>query len=145
ISRSGSDWQEIYVVDVATKKRTYDSLRWVKFSDVAWQGDGFYYSRFDAPKGGSGLSAQNEFQKIYYHILGQDQKMDRLVFLDKLHPLRGFGAGTTDDERYLIIYGTEGASTGDEVYIRDLIKPNSDIVKLWNGFDDNYTIVDNIS
>ena len=145
VNRSGSDWQEIYVLDVRTQKRTKDSLRWVKFSDIAWQGDGFYYSRFDAPKGGSGLSDQNEFQKIYYHVLGDDQEKDQLVFMDKEHALRGFGASTTEDERYLIIYGTEGASTGDEVYIKDLSNPKSTIKKLWDGFETNYGIVDNIS
>ena len=145
INRSGSDWQEIYVVDVRTKMRTRDSLRWVKFSDIAWQGDGFYYSRFDAPKGGSGLSAENEFQKVYFHNLGDPQAKDKLVFMDKDHPLRNFGASTTEDERYLIIYGTDGASTGDEVYIKDLVKPKSEIKKLWEGFEFNYSIVDNIS
>ena len=145
INRSGSDWQEIYVVNVITKTRTKDSLRWVKFSDIAWQGDGFYYSRFDAPKGGSGLSAENEFQKVYFHVLGESQSKDKLIFMDDKHPLRNFGASTTEDERYLIIYGTDGASTGDEVYIKDLANPKSEIKKLWDGFEYNYSIVDNIS
>ncbi len=144
INRSGSDWQEIYVLDVRTQMRTKDSLRWVKFSDIAWQGNGFYYSRFDAPKGGSGLSDKNEFQKIYYHILGESQEKDKLIFMDKEHPLRGFGASTTDDERFLIIYGTEGASTGNELYIKDLSQPGSKIVKIFEGFETNYSIVDNI-
>ena len=33
-------------MDVATRKTLPDELKWVKVSDIAWQGDGFYYSRY---------------------------------------------------------------------------------------------------
>ena len=44
ISRSGSDWVEIYVMDVATKELLSDHIQWAKFTSAAWAGDGFYYS-----------------------------------------------------------------------------------------------------
>ena len=44
ISRSGSDWQEFYVMDVKTGKLLDDHITWAKFSGASWQGDGFYYS-----------------------------------------------------------------------------------------------------
>ncbi|HSI89877.1 MAG TPA: hypothetical protein VK927_02120, partial [Adhaeribacter sp.] len=49
-SGGGSDWNTWYVMDVATRKPLNDKLEWIKFSGAAWQGDGFYYSRYDAPK-----------------------------------------------------------------------------------------------
>lgn len=49
LSRGGSDWQDAYVMEVATRKVLPDRLRWLKFSSYEWKGDGFYYSRFDAP------------------------------------------------------------------------------------------------
>jgi prolyl oligopeptidase len=144
INRAGSDWQEIYIMDVATKKKMSDSLMWVKFSGMSWNGDGFYYSRFDAPKASNKLSAMNEYQKVYFHKVGTPQTTDKLVFQDTKRPLISFGAGATEDGKYLLIYGSEGASTGNELYIQDLTKPGSKITKLFDGFATNYTVIDNI-
>ena len=59
ISRSGSDWEEIYVKDVATGKLLDDHIVWAKFTNATWRGDGFYYSAYDAPKKGLETSAKN--------------------------------------------------------------------------------------
>src|SRR5262249_4764097 len=47
ISASGSDWIELHVMEVASRRLLPDLLKWVKVSGVAWQGNGFYYSRYD--------------------------------------------------------------------------------------------------
>lgn len=143
ISRSGSDWNEIYVLDVASASLKQDVIKWVKFSGAAWQGDGFYYSRYDEPKGVSELSNQNQYQKVYYHKLGDDQSKDVLIYEDKAHPLRYFGADVTDDERYLLIYASEGTS-GTEILYKDLKNQNSKIEVLLKGFEFNYSVIDNI-
>jgi len=52
LARSGSDWNEIHTMEIESGKKCIDSLSWVKFSGISWQGDGFYYSRYDAPKKG---------------------------------------------------------------------------------------------
>lgn len=143
IARSGSDWNEIYVIDIEKGTKTTDEIKWVKFSGAAWQGAGFYYSRYDEPKGVSELSNQNQYQKVYYHKIGEDQSKDVLVYEDKNHPLRYFGASVTEDEKYLLIYGSEGTS-GTEILYKDLSKSNSKIEVLLKGFDFNYTIIDNI-
>ena len=70
VAQAGSDWSNIYVMDIATKMKLGDELKWTKFSGAAWKGDGFYYSKFDEPAKGMDLSAANKFQKIYYHKLG---------------------------------------------------------------------------
>lgn len=143
ISRSGSDWNEIYVIDINTGKLTSDVIKWVKFSGASWRGDGFYYSRYDEPKGVSELSNQNQYQKVYYHKLGDDQSKDQLVYEDKTHPLRYFGAEVTEDERYLLIYASEGTS-GSEILYKDLKDNNSKISVLLPGFDYNYGVIDNV-
>ncbi|MFM9027935.1 MAG: S9 family peptidase, partial [Bacteroidota bacterium] len=66
VAKAGSDWQDIMVMEIATKKQLDDRLEWVKFSGAAWHGDGFYYSRYDAPTDGRAYSAKNEFHKVYY-------------------------------------------------------------------------------
>src|ERR1700746_4023752 len=50
---SGSDWIEWRVRDVDTGKDLPDLIKWVKFSGASWTKDnkGFYYSRYDEPKG----------------------------------------------------------------------------------------------
>ena len=65
ISRSGSDWIEIYVIDLATSELTDDHILWAKFSGASWQGNGFYYSAYDAPTNGKEYSNINENHKVY--------------------------------------------------------------------------------
>ena len=66
-------------MDLTTKKILTDVIKWVKFSGIAWQGDGFYYSAYDAPEAGKEYSGKNEYHKIYYHSIGDEQKNDRLL------------------------------------------------------------------
>jgi len=137
---AGSDWSEIRVMEIATKTELPDRVRWVKFSGAAWHGDGFYYSGYDAPAPGEELSAKNEYQKIFYHKLGDPQEKDTLVWEDKEHPLRYVSAGTTEDEKWLFLILSEGTS-GSEVWIKDLTKKNAKLGLLVKGFDyDSYPV-----
>ena len=114
---SGSDWVEIRVVDTQTGELTEDRIEWVKFSGASWSADskGFYYSAYDAPKGAV-YSSKNEFQKVYYHRLGDAQSQDRLIYSDPQHPLRYFSAWSSDDGRWLFVYASEGTSGGEILY-----------------------------
>lgn len=144
IAQSGSDWNEIFVMDVATKQKIKDRIKWVKFSGATWHKNGFYYSRYDEPKKGKEYSNQNEYMKVYYHTIGEDQSKDLLVYEDKEHPLRYFNAGITEDERFLFINISEGTS-GNAILIKDLLKKEKSFKVLFKGFENNYSIVDNIS
>lgn len=123
ISRSGSDWNEIYVMDTKTGNLLEDHIMWAKFTGVSWQGDGFYYSAYDAPTDGKGLSAKNEFQKVYYHKIGTKQAEDRLEYMNKQHPLRFYQVGVTEDERFLVLYESDGE--GNAIYVKNTKKPNA--------------------
>lgn len=142
VAQAGSDWSNIYIIEVATKKKLADELKWTKFSGAAWKGDGFYYSKFDEPAKGTDLSAANKFQKIYYHKLGDDQKNDQLVFEDKANPNLYFGATVTEDERFLVIYASAGTS-GNALFYQDLSESNSKISLLVKGYENNHSIIDN--
>ncbi len=144
ISRGGSDWNEIYVLDIDTHKILPDKINWVKFSGISWKGDGFFYSSYDEPKEGDELSGQNRFHKVYYHILGTLQRQDLLIFEDKNNPLKNFEASVTDDEKYLLITETESTS-GNSLYAAKL-KNLTDIkfTKIAEGFDYDYRVIDNI-
>jgi prolyl oligopeptidase len=143
-SGGGSDWNEFYVMDVASGEKMKDHLKWIKFSGAAWHGDGFYYGRFAEPKSTKSLSEQNEFKKIYYHKLGDDQSKDKLVFEDKAHPLRSIYSATTEDERYLLMILQEGATNDNALKVRDLSVPNSPFVDIVTTFDHSYDVVDNV-
>ncbi|MEJ8758419.1 prolyl oligopeptidase family serine peptidase [Pontibacter sp. H259] len=142
-SSGGSDWNTYQVMDVATGKMLNDKLEWVKFSGPSWYKDGFFYSRYDAPTEGNKLANKNEFHKVYYHKIGTPQSQDKLVYEDKAHALRNFYGQTTDDERFLILNASEGASGANALYYKDLADPKSTIKPIVNNFESEYNVVDN--
>ncbi len=143
ISKAGSDWVEIHVKNIATKEDLKDVIQWVKFSDISWKGNGFYYSRYDAPSDEKAFTQKNEFHKVYYHTLGKNQSEDELVYEDKTHANRNFSAQVTHDESYLVIYGSESTS-GQSMVIKDLSNSQNKFVPIVTNFDNEYSVVENI-
>jgi len=143
INKGGSDWQTMFIMEIATQKKLDDQLDWLKFGGAAWQGSGFYYSRYDKPAPGTELSAKSEFQKIYYHKLGDNQAQDALVFEDKAHAQMFFSPQVTEDERYLFIYKSPGTD-GTEIICRNLAKGEKDFRLLFKGFEFNYSVINNL-
>ncbi len=141
ISEGGSDWNKIIILDVKTKKQIDETLVDVKFSGVAWLGDGgFYYSSYDKPDG-SVLSAKTDDHKIYFHKLGTKQSEDQQIIIKKDEKWRYLTASVTDDERFLVVSGAT-ATNGNELYIKDLHKSNAEFVTIQKGFDFNTEVVD---
>lgn len=139
ISRAGSDWVEINVMNLETKEQLKDKINWVKFSGISWDGKGFYYSAYDAPTEGSDYSGKNEFHKVYYHKIGTSQLDDRLIYEDKKHPQRNAGAGVTDDEAYLVITTSE-STNGNSLMVKDLSSNNA-FVKMVENFDTDNNLI----
>ncbi|WP_345156111.1 prolyl oligopeptidase family serine peptidase [Pontibacter saemangeumensis] len=143
-SSGGSDWNTFHVMEAATGKKLSDQLEWVKFSGPSWYKDGFFYSRYDAPTEGNKLANKNEFHKVYYHKVGTPQSQDQLIYEDKQHPLRNFYGQTTDDERFLILNVSEGASGANALYYKDLKAPKGTIKPIVENFESEYNVVDNM-
>ena len=141
ISRSGSDWQEFFIRDIQTKKDLPDHLKWIKFSGLAWHGEGFYYSRYAKPVQGQELIASNRNSKVYFHKTGTPQKEDRLIYEDPEHPDWSFSPDVTDDQHYLILSVTRSTS-GNALYLKDLTQKNAPLVKVVENFDHDYWVVD---
>ncbi len=142
VNKSGSDWQTLFIMEIATQKKLDDQLDWLKFGGAAWHGSGFYYSRYDKPAPGTELSAKSEYQKIYYHKLGDKQEQDVLIFEDKTHPQMYYYPQVTEDERYLFVYKSPGTD-GTEVIYRNLTNGQKDFKLLFKGFEFNYSVVNN--
>ena len=131
-------------MEVATGQETGDRIQWVKFSGTSWYGKGFFYTGYDEPEKGKELTAKNKFNKIYYHKLGNSQEKDDLIFEDKEHPLRYFGADVSEDEKYLFIYITEGTH-GNEAYYKDLTRKGSKFQPIIQSFDNNTYIIETLN
>lgn len=125
LSEGGSDWQTYYVRDMATGKNLDDKLEWVKVSGVAWEGHGFYYSRYPAPAAGaSALSVKNEYHQVWYHKIGTAQADDKLIYEDKENPQRFHNASTSEDEHFLFLNISDRGKglNGNALYAMDLTK-----------------------
>lgn len=137
ISNAGSDWVEIKVKEISTGKILDDHIKWVKFSGISWKGNGFFYSAYDAPKDGKDYSAKNEFHKIYYHSIGTLQEKDVLIYEDKEHAQRNFGVSVTEDQKYILLSGSEGTS-GNSLQLADISKWKPGKTILWKSMAENF-------
>ncbi len=140
-SAAGSDWQEIFVKEIATGSDLPDHLQHVKFTAAAWYGDGFFYSRFPAPEEGTALQALNKYQRVYYHKLGGQQEEDILIYEDNENPLRYHDVTLTEDEKYLILYIAEGTD-GFECYFKPVDLKKGGFKPLFTGFEHKSSVVE---
>ncbi|MDQ8153606.1 MAG: prolyl oligopeptidase family serine peptidase [Gemmatimonadota bacterium] len=146
MSRAGSDWQEIHVMDPLTRRDFSDVVRWVKVSGIAWQGSGFYYSRYPTPADTTkALSGVNENHQVFYHALGTDQSKDRLIYADPANPQRFHTAATTDDQRFLLLTISDRGKglDGNALWVRDLTSADTAWRKVVPGFGKEFDVIDN--
>ncbi|MBI2793768.1 MAG: S9 family peptidase [Ignavibacteria bacterium] len=119
-SQAGSDWHDIYVLEIATGKILTDTLRWVKNSGVSWQADGFYYSRYESADNGKSLSAKNTGQFVCYHKVGTKQNADKVVYRDLNHPERYVGIYIPEKSPLLVMHQGDGSSKGNKIFVRPI-------------------------
>jgi len=146
-SQSGSDWQQYKVMELASKRTLADTIDWVKVSDVAWHGDGFYYSRYPEPPAGHEKASINENHQVFFHKLGTAQAADTLVYEDRANPQRFHTVGTTEDERFAVLYVSERGKgkDGNALYVRNLSAGARDFAPVITEItNDSYNVVDNV-
>jgi prolyl oligopeptidase len=147
ISQGGSDWSNISVMEVESRKKLADEIKWLKNSGVSWAGDGFFYSRYPVPEKGRELSTKNEFQAVYFHKVGSPQSEDVLVYDDKENPQRFHGVGTSEDERFAFLFVSERGKgkKGNAVFYKDLSKNDEKFSPLFPEItDDSYGVIENV-
>jgi prolyl oligopeptidase len=146
ISKGGSDWQTYYVRDMQTGKDLSDEINWVKVSGIAWQGDGFYYSRYPAPQKGKELSTKNENHQVWFHQAGTSQTLDKLIYEDSVNPQQFHIVSTSEDEQFVFLTISDRGKglDGNALWYRD--NKNSDknfkpVVKEPGQY--TYSVIDN--
>jgi prolyl oligopeptidase len=145
VAHAGSDWRTWKVMEIASGRLLEDEIEWVKFSGADWtpDGRGFFYGRFDAPAQGEAFQALNLNQKIYYHRVGTPQRDDVLVYARPDHPEWNFGAGVTEDGRYLILTIVVGTDDRYRVAYKDLAEPYGMVTELIDNFEHEYSFLGN--
>ncbi|MEQ1909818.1 MAG: prolyl oligopeptidase family serine peptidase [Vicinamibacterales bacterium] len=147
LSKGGSDWMEYRVLDIATKTPKDDVVSWVKVSDAAWAGDGFFYSRYPAPEPGKELSTKNTHHEVFFHRVGTSQLDDDLVFSDPANPERFHVVSVTEDERFAILSVSDRGKglNGNALFYRDLATTDRSFKPIVADItQDSFNVVDNI-
>lgn len=144
-SKGGSDWNEFQIMDLKTKQYLPEKIEWVKVSGSAWQGNGFYYSRYPKPEG-SALAAKNENHQVFYHTLNTPQSQDRLIFEDTKNPQRFHNLRTSDDERYALLSVSDRGKgkDGNALYYMDAKSGQKTFTPVVSDITDaRYSFIDN--
>ncbi len=141
IQRSGSDWVEIYVKDMATLELLPDHIEWAKFTGASWYKDGFFYAAYDRPEAGKEFSNVNENHKIYYHKLGTPQEQDELFYSNPAQPRYFHQVDLTEDEHYMFLFES-GQGAGSTLWIRDMQDPKGKFVQIADDMDYQYSPID---
>ena len=144
IQRSGSDWVEIYVKDMATLELLPDHIEWAKFTGASWYKDGFFYAAYDRPEAGKEFSNVNENHKIYYHKLGTPQEQDELFYSNPAQPRYFHQVDLTEDEHYMFLFES-GQGAGSTLWIRDMQDAMGKFVQIADDMDYQYGPIDVIN
>ncbi|MBD5210393.1 MAG: S9 family peptidase [Bacteroidales bacterium] len=141
ISRSGSDWSEIYLLDTATGQLLPDHIEWAKFTGAEWYGDGFFYSAYPVPEAGKEFSNANENHRIYYHKIGTPQSEDKVFYEDTEHPLYFHSLHIPHGSHYAFLMAG-GQGFGEAIKVKDLSNPASEWIVMEPSQDNIINIID---
>lgn len=143
VQLGGTDWRTIRVLDIDAGTVLEDTVKWGRFTDIAWtpDGSGFFYARFPEPKNadaGAGISNHT----VFFHAIGTSQNEDRLIYEDPDRPANLVPIKRTADGRYLAIYPTPGAGS-NAVAVVDLESSDWSPRLLVEDFTADWGVVDN--
>jgi len=143
LSRSGSDEQEVRIRNIDTEKEYDETLKWCRFTTIAWahDGSGFFYSRFPDPNT-VGAEDRMNYNRLYWHALGTPQADDELVYERPDNKELGFAPTVTEDGQYLVVYVYHGTDPKNRVYYRPL-DSDGPFVKLLDEADAKYEFLGN--
>ena len=132
IRQGGADEESVHILNVDTKQELSDSLPSDRYFGVSLSPDkqGLYYALFT-----------HQGTTVHYHKLGTPPADDPMLFGkeyrgEKLGEMELVGVGVTDNGRYLMIRISRGVpATREDILVKDLRKPDSEIVPLVYGLE----------
>ena len=115
VSKHGSDWHHLLIINVETKE-ILETIDWVNFTEVLWQPDssGFFYSGFPNQTG-LPLEKQRRGEKLFYHVLGSPVADDKLIF-DPQDELFGVNFRGSSDGQWLTITSNKSTMPQNKVF-----------------------------
>jgi len=112
LSSNGSDWKTVRFLGMAKRKLLADELRFVKYSSIAWHGNGVFYARYPVDSTAQAFTGNINGRALYYHRLGTEQSEDMLVFQPAdTNDFFSFEVISGREEQ-LVVYHTQKDSTG---------------------------------
>lgn len=117
-TEGGSDWRDIYVMEIASMRILPDVIKKVKNSGVNWHRDGFFYSMYrDANTSEKSLVKKNSHQAVMYHTLGAAQAADSVIYEDPSATEQFVGCYVLENSSYLIRTIRRGSSNGNNIAV----------------------------
>ena len=142
LAKSGSDWNEIFVLEIDSRTTLEDRIEWVKFSGITSYKNGFYYSAYQQPKAGKELSDAMAGQKVFYHKIGTAQSEDLLIFENTENSMRMHSAFVGENEDWLFISESESTS-GNGLWAKHQTN-DAEFKQIASGFDIDYIPIETI-
>lgn len=136
----GADEEEMHFLKLADRQAFPDILPRARYYGVALSPDnkGVYYSKFFPQQG----------TRLYYHAFGQPVAQDRQLLGreyrgEKLSEIDEYGIWVTDNGHYLVIQLDHGVpAKREDILLKDLRKPDADIVPLVYGIESRFSPYD---
>lgn len=140
LSDGGTDWKTIHVRDTSKKSDLPDTIKGIKFSNIAWLPDesGFFYSRY--PQSEAGKYDDSQTVSIYFHAIGTAQSEDKKVFAFDNKPTWNPYPSVVQDGKTLLISVFEGYQANG-VYAKSLVNDNSELVPVFDKWDGRYDLI----
>ena len=118
LAEAGSDRQQLAVRRTDSGEDLADRLDHLRFTSIAWLGDGFFYVRW--PETEPGSTAPVKDPSVHYHRIGTEQADDPLVFHNDADPEPIYMVELTEDLRYLVLADVLGTDRRNGLLYLDL-------------------------
>ena len=112
LSRGGTELSTLHLIDVAAGRVLPDTIPFTQRAQVAWSGDGFYYTVHPAP-GSVPAGDEHYYRRVRYHRLGQDVSEDALVFGEGLPKESLLSVEADAKGRWVVLSAAEGWTRND--------------------------------
>ncbi|MFQ6034467.1 MAG: prolyl oligopeptidase family protein [Sedimentisphaerales bacterium] len=144
LSRSGSDQQEIKILNIDSGEDYGETLKWCRFTSIAWRHDrtGFFYNRFPDPNTVP-AEDQTNYNRVYWHKLDTPQAQDKLIYEDPNNKELMFDPSITEDGKFLILHVYHGTDTKNRIYYRP-VESTDHFIRLLDDADARYDFIGNV-